>query len=199
MNFYEFDQIISEAARPNAKQMLDAVNKAIDEWEQDTKNDLLNHVKSAPKRGILSRIGGALQNMWYTGRGGRSNEKNPQYYRNQFGDSLGMEEGFDPVLSEIRLLVEETEKMVEEVFFLEFKGMSGSMGRKYQQTQNSQNRMGISGTMGNQAQKTSNAQQQNQNQQAPNLKIFNIISQAAQKLKGKIKNLLMPPTTAPTP
>ena len=195
MNFYEFDQIISEAARPNAKQMLDAINKAIDEWEQDTKNDLLNHVKSAPKRGILSRMGGAIQNMWY----GRSNVKNPQYGKNQFGDSLGMEEGFDPVLSEIRSLVEETEKVVEEAFFVEFEGMSGSMGRKYQQTQNSQNRMGMSGTMGNQAQKTSNAQQQNQNQQAPNLKIFNIISQAAQKLKGKIQNLLMPPTTTPTP
>lgn len=192
INFYRFDSILNEEQQ-DANQILDTILKEIDAWEKQMISDLMSQVQNAPRRGILSRIGGAIQNFAY----GRRNPDNPNYYRNQYGDALGVEEQFDVFTDQITNLFNETEETIEQAF-LEFQGMTGSMGKKFQQTQDSQQRMNMSGTMGNQAQKTAGAQQNSQQQrQAPNLKLFNVIKAAAGNLKEKVKQIFQPLISTP--
>lgn len=65
-----------------------AMSKMVDDWVAELISKLTSKNFSGPKRGLWDRFKGGLHNIFY----GRDNEENPYYWRNRFGDDLGVSE-----------------------------------------------------------------------------------------------------------
>jgi hypothetical protein len=98
------------------------IEAIVDKWASE---ELMNKIVSptiAPenKRGLWDRFKGGLSNIWYGLRGGRYNPENPYYWKNRFGDDLGVKESFNPSVftikeyKEIRSVIEATEQQINE-------------------------------------------------------------------------------------
>ena len=109
-------------------QLFKTISDIVDAWVSDLVKRLISRDSMAPKRGLWDRFKGGISNLVY----GRDNKSNPYYWRNRFGDDLGVEESFFPgffTLSEygkIRFFVEEAEKKVSEALLLSEESSEGS-------------------------------------------------------------------------
>ena len=98
------------------------IDAIVDKWASE---ELMNKIVSptiAPdkRRGLWDRFKGGLSNIWYGLKGGRYNPENPYYWKNRFGDDLGVKESFNPAAftikeyKEIRSAIETTEQQINE-------------------------------------------------------------------------------------
>ena len=94
------------------------ISQVIDQWVNDLVKTKIATPVMNPKlqQGLWDRLKGSLSNIWH----GRYNQNNPNYWKNRFGDDLGVQESYNPrafslqEYKEIRSAVEETEKVINE-------------------------------------------------------------------------------------
>ena len=102
------------------KEIIDIVSKVVDDWVDDFIGTLVSSDLSGPKRGLWDRFKGGFANLVY----GRDHKKNPYYWKNRFGDDLGVQEHFGIealTLSEyslVRSAVEDVESEVKSLISL---------------------------------------------------------------------------------
>ena len=91
MNFYEMlcllednkNKILHEQDQ-KTQELKNKILNAVDVWVKQVL-DMLKNPSNNAKMGLWNRFKGGVQNLWY----GRNNEKNPNYWRNRYGDELG--------------------------------------------------------------------------------------------------------------
>jgi hypothetical protein len=95
------------------------INKVIDAWVNDLIINKIATPQISPERqmSLWDRLKGSMSNIFY----GRYKRDNPNYWRNRFGDDLGVqEESYNPrafslqEYKELKSAVDETEKVIKE-------------------------------------------------------------------------------------
>lgn len=93
------------------------ISQVIDQWVNDlVKEKLAGPMSPNLQRGLWDRLKGTLSNIWH----GRYNQSNPNYWKNRFGDDLGVEESYSPSVftldeyKQLRNAVKEAEEVVKE-------------------------------------------------------------------------------------
>lgn len=98
------------------------INSIVDTWTAELLKDKILTPQITPERqrGIWDRIKGGISNLWHGIKTGRYDPKNPYYWKNRFGDDLGVDESVEFKIKnfkEYRQILEEinkTEQLINE-------------------------------------------------------------------------------------
>jgi len=102
----------------SSQEISSKIDAIVDKWVSDLTSGLVNNPMDFSKRASLwDRMKGTLSNIWH----GKYNPKNPNYWKNRFGDELGsQEESYDPSVfslqeyTQIKSIIENAERQLNE-------------------------------------------------------------------------------------